>query len=376
MAYSVVIGIPSYNEADSIGRVLKETDVALQELGLVNNCIIVNVDNMSSDGTVEIFNSTPTQASKASFKSLTPGKGSNVKMLAEYVVHEERDGLIIVDSDLSYVEPSWINDLYNGLAAGYDTVFARRPPLWNRGDLTYQLCFPALAALRGIRIREPIAPTQAYSKKTLRLSLEYFWDEDILGFGVDIFLASMAEKGRWAEAIMPLVLQHKLRSFTPSLDQALTRGPKFGQVLRTIRNIAQAEPHKKYEVAQESIVGPRHTFSFAPVIRDEEYEYLTDKTFNALDALTRNLKLPSDLRNLILAEAKLRATYIGISWATWQKALKSWMFDSKTTLDAHSMEVLLLSRCVGFYHELMGRSDWYEVVESQVNEFLEHSNIS
>ena len=60
----IIVGIPSYNEADSISF---PTDVA--SWGLLNyfsdkKPVIINVDNNSSDGTKDVFMNTPTKVPK------------------------------------------------------------------------------------------------------------------------------------------------------------------------------------------------------------------------------------------------------------------------------------------------------------------------
>lgn len=52
--------LPSYNEADNISNITKKVDRALKKSQKKYECIIINADNRSKDGTNEIFNATNT----------------------------------------------------------------------------------------------------------------------------------------------------------------------------------------------------------------------------------------------------------------------------------------------------------------------------
>jgi len=67
----IVIGIPSYNEEDAIGYVVKQIDLGLKRFYPSSKCLIVNVDSDSEDKTKEIFLKTPTLYPK---KYLNAGK--------------------------------------------------------------------------------------------------------------------------------------------------------------------------------------------------------------------------------------------------------------------------------------------------------------
>ena len=84
----VVVGIPSYNEADNISY---PTDVAsrgLVEYFREKESVIINVDNHSPDGTKDVFLSTPTQIPKIYISTAegVKGKGNNFRNLFEAAV--------------------------------------------------------------------------------------------------------------------------------------------------------------------------------------------------------------------------------------------------------------------------------------------------
>lgn len=363
-----VVGIPSFNDADSIENLATECDLALRRLGLAKRCVLVNADSDSDDGTADAFLSASTAVSKRVL-SCRKGKGAGVRALAESVIEQGARGLVLVDADISFIEPEWIGGLLQALLDGFDAAFARRPPVWNRGDLTYDLCYPALARLRRVRVREPIAPTQAYSSHLLRAATWPRWNDDVCGFGVDFYLAYVGVGHRWTEVVHPTRLDHKLRTFGPIEGPALTSGPKFGQVLRTVREVALGQPQQPRSPLIEFSRGSGLLPACGAVTWDADYENLTYRTEAVLlDMLRNNTTLDCDLAECLRDELESQP-YRGLSWQLWKKALRLWMSPDSRGLTAKWMEALLLGRRVGFYHGQRGKTDWYAAVERQVADF-------
>ena len=84
----IVIGIPSYNEADSIAGPIEVASQGLQEYFPHESSVIVNVDNHSSDGTREAFLNTPSKIPKiyVSTPEGVTGKGRNIYNLLQVAV--------------------------------------------------------------------------------------------------------------------------------------------------------------------------------------------------------------------------------------------------------------------------------------------------
>ncbi len=60
----IVVGIPSYNEADSIFFPVEQASKGLNIYFPHKSSVIVNVDNCSEDGTKDAFLNTPTKVPK------------------------------------------------------------------------------------------------------------------------------------------------------------------------------------------------------------------------------------------------------------------------------------------------------------------------
>jgi len=60
----IVVGIPSYNEADSIYFPVEQASKGLSIYFPSQSSVIVNIDNCSEDGTRDAFLNTPTKSTK------------------------------------------------------------------------------------------------------------------------------------------------------------------------------------------------------------------------------------------------------------------------------------------------------------------------
>ena len=79
----LVVCIPSYNEADSIGNPTKTASEGLVKYFPDKSSVIINCDNNSSDNTKQAFLDTPTEIPKI-YISTPPkvkGKGNNFRNL-------------------------------------------------------------------------------------------------------------------------------------------------------------------------------------------------------------------------------------------------------------------------------------------------------
>lgn len=226
----LVVGIPSYNEADNIAFVAEQAAVGLQTHFPDLACAVVNADNFSQDGTREAFLGTATNGVRKVYIS-TPegikGKGNNFLNLFRYLAPLDPRGVVVVDADLKSIQPEWIKALAEPVLNGFDFV----SPLYSRneydGTITNHLCYPLLYGLLGCNIRQPIGGDFAFSSRLMQHWLNQKWSPAILQYGVDIFMTLEAVTGdfRLAQAILGAKI-HK-----PSAPKL---GPMFTQVVDTL----------------------------------------------------------------------------------------------------------------------------------------------
>jgi len=228
----IIVGIPSYNEADSISY---PTDVASR--GLINyfpdkKSVIINVDNNSPDNTKDAFLNTPTKIPKIyiSTPKGVKGKGNNIKNLFEAAVELRAKAVVVVDADLKSITPQWIQYLGEPLFTGFNYV----APIYVRhkydGSITNHIAYPLLRTLFGLRVRQPIGGDFGFSGRMARAFLsEKLWNEKISYFGIDIWMTTIAIARRFKVCQTFLGSPKTHRAKDPSKDL----GPMFTQVIMT-----------------------------------------------------------------------------------------------------------------------------------------------
>jgi len=233
----IVVGIPSYNEATSIGYVVKKVDEGLNRYFWRRDSVILNVDNNSPDDTKGAFLATPTRTPKL-YISTPPGakgKGRNIRNLLEAAVELGAGTVIMVDADLKSITPQWVQYLAEPVLMGYDFVI----PIYVRhkydGTITNNITYPLTRVLWGLRTRQPIAGDFAFSGRLARAYLtEKTWDENVHQFGIDIWMTTIAIARRFkvCQTFLGAPKSHRAK------DPASHLGPMFYQVVSTIFQLA------------------------------------------------------------------------------------------------------------------------------------------
>ena len=226
----IIVGIPSYMEADSIGFVTQQVDRGLQRYFSQYRSLIVNVDNNSEDNTRDAFLSTPTATSKKYIT--TPrgvkGKGNNFLNLFKYGKTQMSDlkAIVVVDADLKSITPEWIKYLAEPIVKGFDYALPRYSRHQFDGTITNHICYPLLYGLMGENIRQPIGGEFAFSPALMSYWMEQKWLPSTRLYGIDIFMSLNAVIGKFK--ICEVGLGAKVhKASAPKL------GPMFTQVVTT-----------------------------------------------------------------------------------------------------------------------------------------------
>src|SRR5512141_1138233 len=133
----IVVGIPSFNSARTIGHVVRAVHAGLAKYFPEYKAVIVNSDGSSSDNTAEVVHNTSIAdfgtillqhrvepVLKLSFPySGIPGKGSAFRAVFEVAQALDAKACAVVDSDLRSITPEWIELLLKPvLNGGFDYV--------------------------------------------------------------------------------------------------------------------------------------------------------------------------------------------------------------------------------------------------------------
>lgn len=299
----IVVGIPSYNEADSIFSPVEQASKGLNIYFPHNSSVIVNVDNCSEDGTKDAFFNTPTKIPKiyASTQKGVRGKGRNVRNLLEIASGLGAKAIILLDADLRSLTPRWIRYFMEPLKDGYDFVV----PIYMRhkydGTITNNIAYPMLRTLFGLRIRQPIAGDFAISGRLAEcLTLEPTWDEDIYNFGIDIWMTSVAicRNFNVCQAFMGSSKTHRPK------DPASDLGPMFSQVVGTIFKLMKNFEYfwKDVEASRPSVI---YGFGLGQSGVSEEVKVNTDLLhksfiagFESYSSVWRKVLMPSSMQSV------------------------------------------------------------------------------
>lgn len=188
--YDVVVGIPSYNEAKTIGHVAKVAGKGLSKYFPDAKKIIVNCDNNSPDDTKGAFLSAETTVPKKYISTAegVKGKGNNFWNLFNFCMGVDARTIIVVDGDLRSIKPDWIKHLGCPIRDGFDFV----TPVYSRhqfdGTITNHLCYPLVFSLTGFDVRQPIGGDFAFSRRLCSHWLKQPWNDMTRQYGIDIFM--------------------------------------------------------------------------------------------------------------------------------------------------------------------------------------------
>jgi len=240
----VLVGIPTFNNKDTIERVVRAVQIGLTKYFHRDRCVLINPDGGSTDGTPEIFKN----ASVSDFEIMLtsnplrtfhrvsapyhgiPGKETALRTLFVAADLLRAKACAILSPTSLSVTPEWVESLVRPV---YRENFDFVAPLYQRqkfdGLLVKGLLSPLIRAAYGARVREPVASDLGLSGKLARHFLDKdIWDQDMTTFGLEIWMTTTA-----------IVDGFKMsESF---LGPRIQPAPQFGQDLPgTIRQVVGA----------------------------------------------------------------------------------------------------------------------------------------
>jgi glycosyltransferase involved in cell wall biosynthesis len=193
----LLVGIPSYKNAQTIGAVVDRAAEGLQAHYPSLRPVIAVVDGGSSDETVSIAMNRrlppPVRRIVTTYQGIQ-GKGSAVRAIFEMARELGAQACVVLEADLTSLSPEWIHKLaepvLNGECQLAVPVYAR--PLVE-GAVTDILAYPLTRVLYGADVRQPMAGDFAISGS---LAAEFFerdvWETDVARHGIDIWMTTVA----------------------------------------------------------------------------------------------------------------------------------------------------------------------------------------
>ncbi len=233
----IVVGIPSFRNAATIGHVTEAAAEGLRRNFPKMRAVIVNADGGSEDGTRdrvrESADGMPIVTGRYEGRS---GKGSAFRAIFEAVTLLGARACAVVDSDLRSITPEWIARLVGPIVRGEADYVT---PLYARhkhdGTITNTIAYPLTRALYGARVRQPIGGEFGFGADLARVYLaEPVWESDVAKFGIDIFMTTtaLARGVRVAQAFLGAKIHDPK-------DPGADLGPMFTQVVGTLLTLAR-----------------------------------------------------------------------------------------------------------------------------------------
>ncbi len=160
----IVVGIPSYQNAATIGHVVQAAQTGLAKYFPGSHSVVLNSDGGSTDGTPDVVASTsgpdadvvqvshpvrPIQRLSVPYHGL-PGKGSAFRTIFRAAELLGAKACAVADADLRSITPEWIHLLVAPVVnQGFDYV----APYYHRhkfdGTITNNVVYPVTRALYG-----------------------------------------------------------------------------------------------------------------------------------------------------------------------------------------------------------------------------------
>jgi len=260
----ILVGIPSFNNAGTIGHVVQVAAQGMVKYFPDMKPVLVNSDGGSPDGTCDMTLNTPVPEAVEVIATVyqgVSGKGSAFRAIFEIARALGVKVCVVVDSDLRSITPEWIELLAGPIVKeGYGYV----TPYYNRhkydGTITNNICYPMTRMLYGLDIRQPIGGDFGFSGQLLDHYLSQdVWQTDVARFGIDIWMTTTA-----INAGFTVCQAHLGAKIHDAKDPAAALGPMFRQVVGTLFGMMG-----RYEERWKAVVGSQPTAMYGQPIEAE-----------------------------------------------------------------------------------------------------------
>jgi hypothetical protein len=249
----IVIGISTYNSAQTITPTLEAIREGLAKYFLHARAALVNTDAGSTDGTADLVASAQwagprllARHDSAASERVTvpyhgvPGRARAQRFILEAARQLDAKACALVDPACRSISAEWVDRL---LRPVLEDAFDLVAPLYQRhrydGTLTNGLVYPLFRALYGKRIRHPLGePTALSGRLAAHLSEQDVDGLDFTRHGLDLWMTAAAVTGRFAVCqawLGPYVIESQGRT----ADLSTTFAQVVGSMLALLAGTAE-----------------------------------------------------------------------------------------------------------------------------------------
>jgi hypothetical protein len=208
-AADIVVGLTSYNDARTIGPIVRAVRAGLAQSFGSSVVQFVLADAGSSDDTREVARETVRPAAlvdieygrAATFDRLPyhghPSRPAALRAILQTAEQLGAKACAVIDTGLHTVAPEWIERLVAPIVReGFDYVAPYHQRHVNEGAITKSIIYPLFRSLFGVRLRQPASIEVGCSARLITHYLEQdFWDAEQADVGIDVWLAAAAVAG-------------------------------------------------------------------------------------------------------------------------------------------------------------------------------------
>ena len=205
----IMVGVPFYNEVDTVGEVIKTVYEGLEEYYPDQKCVVVAVGSRAGKKAIEVIDALPQSGEIEKIAFLLDddklnGKGWSIRAFLELARVLGAD-LAIVEADLRSREyngdiegiaPDWVNLLMEPIKKReVDLVISRFNRHYFDTFVSGQLVYPLLTAIYNRPVHDAIGGQWGISGRLVRTylrDLRQLEDSGISGYGVDSWLITLA----------------------------------------------------------------------------------------------------------------------------------------------------------------------------------------
>jgi len=205
----IVVGIPFYNEVDTIEEVIRTAEEGLRKYFSGEKCIIVAVGSPAGKEVLKLINGLPksSKIDRIAFllnNQRLDGKGWHIWAIMEVARALGADLAILEADQRSQTDdegtkglvPDWINLLLKPIRQDkLDLLISRFNRHWFESPISAHVVYPLLTALYNSPIYDLVGAQWGISHRLLRVYLQSHYtarSTEAMEYGIDIWLATMA----------------------------------------------------------------------------------------------------------------------------------------------------------------------------------------
>ncbi len=363
----IIIGIPSYNNGESIGRVIKAAELGLAKYFPRHRGVIVISEGGEIEGTRQAVDalkdknyfensfiakpSSETEILVTKYRGAS-GKGTAIKAVFEAAKILNVKAGCMLDSDLRSISPEWIELLISPVLIkdfGFVTPYYSRHKY--DGTITNMIAYPLTWSLYGRRVRQPIGGDFGFSLGLIEsLLMKDVWGTDIARFGIDIWMTTVAicESFKICQSFLGAKIHD-------DKDPGKDLSPMFTQVVGTIFSLMDI-----YKEKWITVKGSRPTAifgfesEFAPKPLDVDIENMIGKFKDNVSSFIPVWEKVLEKENCdkLQEVAKMDSTHFELPIELWIKSLHDFAFAYTRLVDGLSA-VEIIESLVPIYYAMV-----------------------